>query len=150
MYNNPQHHSGLTLLLATIFFAFQIYCDFSAYSDIAIGTAKVMGFKLMTNFNRPYFSRNISEFWKRWHISLSTWFTDYLYISLGGNRVTIPRWYFNLIIVFVLRICDSAPIVPFLNKILYVKKKFLAPHFNFAFMKSLVLNSHLQVAVDRL
>lgn len=102
VYNNPQHHSGLTLLLATIFFAFQIYCDFSAYSDIAIGTAKVMGFKLMTNFNRPYFSRNISEFWKRWHISLSTWFRDYLYISLGGNRVTIPRWYFNLIIVFVL------------------------------------------------
>lgn len=102
VYNNPEHHNGMTLLLATIFFAFQIYCDFSAYSDIAIGTAKVMGFKLMTNFNRPYFARNISEFWKRWHISLSTWFRDYLYISLGGNRVSIPRWYLNLIIVFVL------------------------------------------------
>lgn len=102
VYNNPEHHNGMSFLLATIFFAFQIYCDFSGYSDIAIGTAKVMGFKLMTNFNRPYFARNISEFWKRWHISLSTWFRDYLYISLGGNRVTIPRWYINLLIVFIL------------------------------------------------
>ncbi len=101
VYNHPDYHTGMTLLLATIFFAIQIYCDFSAYSDIAIGVAKVMGFKLMTNFNRPYFARNISEFWKRWHISLSTWFKDYLYISLGGNRVSIPRWYFNLLFVFV-------------------------------------------------
>jgi alginate O-acetyltransferase complex protein AlgI len=100
-YNNPDQHSGLTLLLATIFFSVQIYCDFSGYSDIAIGSAKVMGFKLMTNFNRPYFSKNISEFWKRWHISLSTWFKDYLYISLGGNKVSIPRWYFNLFFVFL-------------------------------------------------
>jgi D-alanyl-lipoteichoic acid acyltransferase DltB (MBOAT superfamily) len=102
VYNNPHEHSGKTFVIATIFFAFQIYCDFSGYSDIAIGTAKVMGFKLMTNFNRPYFSKNISEFWKRWHISLSTWFRDYLYISLGGNRVSIPRWYFNLLIVFLI------------------------------------------------
>ena len=102
IYNNPLQHSGMTFILATIFFAFQIYCDFSGYSDIAIGAAKVMGFKLMTNFNRPYFARNISEFWKRWHISLSTWFKDYLYISLGGNRVSIPRWYFNLFIVFLI------------------------------------------------
>jgi len=101
VYNNPDHHTGTTLAVATIFFAFQIYCDFSGYSDIAIGAAKVMGFKLMTNFRRPYFSKNISEFWKRWHISLSTWFKDYLYISLGGNRVSIPRWYFNLFFVFV-------------------------------------------------
>ena len=101
VYNNPTQHSGITLILATIFFAFQIYCDFSGYSDIAIGAAKIMGFKLMTNFNRPYFSRNISEFWKRWHISLSTWFKDYLYISLGGSRVSIPRWYFNLAFVFI-------------------------------------------------
>lgn len=101
VYNNPDQHSGLTLILATIFFAFQIYCDFSGYSDIAIGAAKVMGFKLMTNFNRPYFSRSIAEFWKRWHISLSTWFRDYLYISLGGNKVSIPRWYFNLFFVFL-------------------------------------------------
>ncbi len=102
IYNNPEHHNGTTLLIATIFFAFQIYCDFSGYSDIAIGAAKIMGFKLMLNFNRPYFSRNISEFWKRWHISLSSWFRDYLYISLGGNRVSVPRWYFNLFIVFLL------------------------------------------------
>ena len=101
-YNNPEQHSGKTFILATIFFAFQIYCDFSGYSDIAIGAAKVMGFKLMTNFNRPYFAKSISEFWKRWHISLSTWFTDYLYISLGGNRVSVPRWYFNLFIVFLI------------------------------------------------
>ncbi len=102
VYNNPEHHNGTSLILATIFFAFQIYCDFSGYSEIAIGTAKVMGFKLMTNFNRPYLAQNISEFWKRWHISLSTWFKDYLYISLGGNRVSIPRWYLNLFLVFLL------------------------------------------------
>ena len=102
VYNHAGQHTGNTLILATIFFAFQIYCDFSAYSDIAIGAARVMGFKLMTNFNRPYFARDISEFWKRWHISLSTWFKDYLYISLGGNKVSVPRWYFNLFIVFLI------------------------------------------------
>lgn len=102
VYNNPEQHNGTTLIVATIFFAFQIYCDFSGYSDIAIGAARVMGFKLMTNFRRPYFSMNISEFWKRWHISLSTWFKDYLYISLGGNRVSVPRWYINLMLVFLI------------------------------------------------
>ena len=100
VYNNSNYHSGITLAVATIFFAFQIYCDFAGYSIIAIGAAKIMGFDLMTNFNRPYFSKSISEFWKRWHISLSTWFKDYLYIPLGGNRVSVPRWYFNLIFVF--------------------------------------------------
>jgi D-alanyl-lipoteichoic acid acyltransferase DltB (MBOAT superfamily) len=102
VYNNSEHHNGMSLLVATIFFAFQIYCDFSGYSDIAIGAARVMGFKLMTNFNRPYFSKSIAEFWKRWHISLSTWFKDYLYIPLGGNRVSVPRWVFNLFIVFLI------------------------------------------------
>lgn len=102
VYGNVEHHSGVTLMVATFFFAFQIYCDFSGYSDIAIGAARVMGFNLMTNFRRPYFARSISEFWKRWHISLSTWFRDYLYISLGGNRVPIPRWYFNLFTVFLI------------------------------------------------
>jgi alginate O-acetyltransferase complex protein AlgI len=101
VYNYPENYEGTTLVLATIFFSFQIYCDFSGYSDIAIGAAQVMGFKLMTNFNKPYFSKSISEFWKRWHISLSTWFKDYLYISVGGNRVSIPRWYFNLFFVFL-------------------------------------------------
>jgi D-alanyl-lipoteichoic acid acyltransferase DltB (MBOAT superfamily) len=101
VYDYPEAHGGYTFILATFFFAFQIYCDFSGYSDIAIGAARVMGFKLMTNFNRPYFSQSISEFWKRWHISLSTWFKDYLYVSLGGNRVSVPRWYLNLFIVFL-------------------------------------------------
>jgi D-alanyl-lipoteichoic acid acyltransferase DltB (MBOAT superfamily) len=102
VYNNPDQHTGNSLVLATVFFAVQIYCDFSGYSDIAIGAARVMGFDLMTNFNRPYFSKNIAEFWKRWHISLSTWFRDYLYIPLGGNKVAVPRWFFNLFIVFLI------------------------------------------------
>jgi alginate O-acetyltransferase complex protein AlgI len=101
VYNNPAQHGGLTIIVATIFFAFQIYCDFSGYSDIAIGSARVMGFELMTNFRVPYFSRSIGEFWKRWHISLSTWFKDYLYIPLGGNRVVVSRIYFNLLFVFI-------------------------------------------------
>jgi len=102
VYNNPAKHSGISLLVATVFFAIQIYCDFSGYSNIAIGAARVMGFNLMANFKRPYFATSIAEFWQRWHISLSTWFKDYLYISLGGNRVSIPRWYFNLFFVFLL------------------------------------------------
>ncbi len=101
-YNSPQDHNGLTLLVATIFFTFQIYCDFSGYSDIAIGAARVMGFKLMENFDAPYASRSISEFWRRWHISLSGWFRDYLYIPLGGNRVGEFRRYFNLFFVFMM------------------------------------------------
>ena len=101
VYNNPTDYEGLPLIIATVFFAFQIYCDFSGYSDIAIGSAKVMGFKLMTNFRQPYFSESIKEFWGRWHISLSTWFRDYLYIPLGGNRVPKWRWYFNIFIVFL-------------------------------------------------
>ena len=101
IFNNVHQNSGITLALGATFFAFQIFCDFSGYSDIAIGAAKVMGFHLMTNFNKPYHSRSISEFWKRWHISLSTWFKDYLYISLGGNRVSLPRVYFNLFFVFL-------------------------------------------------
>lgn len=102
VYNHPENHNGTTFIVATVFFAFQIYCDFSGYADIAIGSARVMGFKLMENFRRPYFSKSISEFWRKWHISLSTWFTDYLYISLGGNRVSVPRWYFNLFFVFLI------------------------------------------------
>ena len=83
-------HSGSTLLLAAILFTFQIYGDFSGYSDIAIGTAKLFGIKLMRNFNVPYFSRDIAEFWRRWHISLTTWFRDYVYIPLGGSRPEVP------------------------------------------------------------
>jgi alginate O-acetyltransferase complex protein AlgI len=102
VYNQPQLHNSLSLIIATVFFTFQIFCDFSGYSDMAIGAARIMGFKLMTNFNKPYQSKNIHEFWKRWHISLSSWFKDYLYIAIGGNRVTIPRWYLNLFIVFLI------------------------------------------------
>lgn len=101
VYDSPGSHSGLTLLLATYFFAFQIYCDFSGYSHIAIGAAKVMGFDLMKNFNRPYLAGSVREFWKRWHISLSTWFMSYVYIPLGGNRKG-PTWtHFNLLTVFL-------------------------------------------------
>lgn len=101
VYNDPGDYFGLTLLVATYFFAIQIYCDFSGYSDIAIGAARILGYDLMKNFRQPYFSHSIAEFWRRWHISLSTWFRDYLYIPLGGNRVTRPRWLWNLMIVFV-------------------------------------------------
>ena len=86
IFANYQDESGLALCMGAIYFAFQIYCDFSGYSDIAIGTSRLFGFKLMRNFNYPYFSRDIAEFWRRWHISLSTWFRDYLYIPLGGSR----------------------------------------------------------------
>ncbi len=100
-YQNPAEHNGLTLIVATIFFAFQIYCDFSGYSDIAIGAARVMGFTLMDNFRTPYVSKSISEFWGRWHISLSSWFKDYLYIPLGGNRKGEWMKYRNQFIVFL-------------------------------------------------
>ena len=101
VYNDPSSYGGWHNIIATFFFAFQIYCDFSGYSDIAIGTAKTMGIDLMTNFRRPYFALNIREFWQRWHISLSTWFKDYFYIPLGGNRVSPGRRYFNLFATFV-------------------------------------------------
>jgi len=101
IYNDPTHHQGLPLLVATYLFAFQIYCDFSGYSDIAIGAARVLGFELMENFHQPYLARSIADFWRRWHISLSTWFRDYLYIPLGGNRVSQPRLYLNLLLVFL-------------------------------------------------
>ena len=101
VYNNVDNYSGLTLIVATIFFTFQIYCDFSGYSDIAIGTAKVMGFELRENFKRPYFSKSIREFWQRWHITLSTWFRDYVYIPLGGNRTIKWRWHYNIFITFL-------------------------------------------------
>jgi alginate O-acetyltransferase complex protein AlgI len=102
VYNNPQMHNSFSLIIATLFFSYQIFCDYSGYSDMAIGAARIIGFILMTNFNNPYQSKSVHEFWKRWHISLSSWFKDYLYISLGGNRVTIPRWYLNLFIVFLI------------------------------------------------
>lgn len=100
IFSSPQSYKGFALVLATIFFTFQIYCDFSGYSDIAIGTAKCFGINLMANFKSPYLSKSIKEFWNRWHISLSTWFRDYVYIPLGGNRVNSMRHSFNLLITF--------------------------------------------------
>jgi D-alanyl-lipoteichoic acid acyltransferase DltB (MBOAT superfamily) len=101
VFSNPHGHTSLELLLATYFFAFQIYCDFSGYSDIAVGTALTLGIELMRNFNMPYISQNISEFWHRWHISLSTWFRDYIYIPLGGSHVPFAKTCRNLLIVFL-------------------------------------------------
>ena len=99
---SPQAYSGFSLALAVFLFAIQIYCDFSGYSDIAIGTAKLLGINLMTNFKSPYFSQSIHEFWSRWHISLSSWFRDYVYIPLGGNRVGKARHCLNLMITFLI------------------------------------------------
>lgn len=100
VYAHPQDFNGLQLTLATVFFTYQIYCDFSGYSDIAIGSARVLGFKLMENFDQPYHSLSISEFWRRWHISLSTWFRDYVYIPLGGSRFGERRHFASLLITF--------------------------------------------------
>jgi alginate O-acetyltransferase complex protein AlgI len=100
VYSQPANHSGLTLALATVLFAFQIFCDFAGYSDVAIGTAQVLGFKLMTNFRQPYLAQSVAEFWQRWHISLSTWFRDYLYFPLGGSRRGPRRHIVNVLIVF--------------------------------------------------
>ena len=101
IFGHSEQYSGLTLLLGAMFFAFQIYGDFSGYSDIAIGTARLFGFNLMQNFAFPYFSRDIAEFWRRWHISLSTWFRDYLYIPLGGSKVGGFKKVRNIFIIFL-------------------------------------------------
>ncbi len=101
IFNNSDEYSGSTLILGAIFFSFQIYGDFSGYSDIAIGTSKLFGFKLMKNFSFPYFSRDIAEFWRRWHISLSTWFRDYLYIPLGGSKGSTLIKLRNVLIIFL-------------------------------------------------
>lgn len=101
VYSDPFGHSGVVVAIATYAFAFQIYCDFSGYSDIAIGCARLLGVDLMTNFRQPYFAASLSEFWGRWHISLSTWFRDYLYIPLGGNRFGDLRRRANVLVVFL-------------------------------------------------
>ena len=102
VYAAPQAHSGFQLSLATVFFAYQIYCDFSGYSDIAIGSARVLGFTLMENFRSPYHAGSVGEFWQRWHISLSTWFRDYVYIPLGGSHVARWRSVRNVLIAFTI------------------------------------------------
>ncbi len=102
IYDTPQQYGGAALVLATVLFSIQIYCDFSGYTDIALGVARMMGYELRTNFMQPYFSRSVAEFWRRWHISLSTWFRDYVYIPLGGNRVKLDRHYVNLMVTFMI------------------------------------------------
>jgi alginate O-acetyltransferase complex protein AlgI len=102
VFNEPGRYQGLPLAVAMVAFSIQIYCDFSGYSDIARGAARVMGFRLMLNFNRPYLATSIPDFWRRWHISLSTWFRDYLYFPLGGNRVSLWRQHLNIAAVFLL------------------------------------------------
>jgi len=102
VYSAPRSSNGLQLTIATVFFAYQIYCDFSGYSDIAIGAAQVLGFRLMENFRTPYYSLSVSEFWRRWHVSLSTWFKDYLYIPMGGSRVSKGRHIMNLLVTFTI------------------------------------------------
>lgn len=94
-------YGSIELILATVLFALQVYCDFASYSMIAVGAARIMGFELMENFNTPYFARSVKEFWRRWHISLSTWFRDYLYIPLGGSRCSATKKYRNLMITFL-------------------------------------------------
>lgn len=101
VFDHCQDYSGTPLIIASVFFTVQIYCDFSGYSDIAIGTAKVMGYELTENFRHPYFAASFREFWQRWHISLSTWFRDYVYIPMGGKRVVKWRFYYNLFITFL-------------------------------------------------
>ncbi len=101
IFNHSSHYSGATLLMGALFFTFQIYCDFSGYSDIALGTARLFGFELLRNFAFPYFSRDIAEFWRRWHISLSTWFRDYLYIPLGGSKGGTWMRIRNTFIIFI-------------------------------------------------
>lgn len=102
VFNDPAQANSHAIILAVLFFSIQIYADFSGYSDIALGCAKCMGINLMVNFNRPYFAKNIRDFWNRWHISLSTWFKDYVYIPLGGNKLGFARTNFNLLVTFLL------------------------------------------------
>lgn len=102
VYGNISHHNGTSLLLAAVFYSLQIYADFAGYSCMAIGSGKMLGIRLQTNFVRPYFSKTITEFWSRWHMSLTSWFKNYVYIPLGGNRVNKVRWIINIMAVFLL------------------------------------------------
>lgn len=101
VYSNYLHYNGTTCLVASIFYSIQIYCDFAGYSLMAIGIAKTLGFDLINNFKRPYFATSITEFWKRWHISLTKWLTTHVYINLGGNRCTKGRQYINILVTFL-------------------------------------------------
>ena len=132
MFLSPTNESGSTLALAAVFYSFQIYCDFSGYADMAIGSGKILGFKIMENFNLPYCAKTIKEFWRRWHISLTSWFTEYVYFSLGGNRVTQVRWIFNISAVFLLSGIWHGATYTFilwgaLHAIYYLMEKYFGP-----------------------
>ena len=132
VYNSSANYSGITLVAVAFTFGFQIYCDFSGYSDIAIGSARLLGFDLMQNFRFPYFSKSLQEFWRRWHISLSTWFRDYVYIPLGGNQVSKKRWIFNILITFTLSglwhgAASTFVIWGFLHGLLLVVESYIKP-----------------------
>jgi D-alanyl-lipoteichoic acid acyltransferase DltB (MBOAT superfamily) len=132
VYGNPESYNGLSIVVATILFGFQIYCDFSGYSDIAIGTARLFGIELMTNFKTPYFATSIREFWHRWHISLSTWFRDYVYIPLGGNKGTSTKWVRNIILTFTISGLWHGASITFiiwglLHGMLFVIERFVSP-----------------------
>ena len=101
VYENAENQYGIALLLATVLYSFQIYCDFSGYSDMAVGASRYLGFDAGKNFDKPYLSTSVGEFWRKWHISLSSWLRDYVYIPLGGSRVCVPRVYLNLMITFL-------------------------------------------------
>jgi alginate O-acetyltransferase complex protein AlgI len=134
VYGQPEEYSGTIILVATFAFGFQIYCDFSGYSDIAIGTARLFGIRLMTNFRAPYFAVSIRNFWQRWHVSLSTWFRDYLYIPLGGSKVTTTLWIRNILITFAVSGLWHGAHVTFIlwglaHGILYTAERYLSPLF---------------------
>ena len=114
IFNDYTAYTGIPIILGVIAYSFQIYFDFAGYSYIAIGSGEAMGFKIMENFKQPYFSKNISEFWSRWHVSLSSWLKDYIYIPLGGNRLGKPRKYLNIIIVFFVSGVWHGASIPFL------------------------------------
>lgn len=132
VYYAPNAHTGSTLALAAVFYSFQIYCDFSGYADMAIGSGRVMGFKIMQNFNLPYCVNTFKEFWHRWHISLTSWFTEYVYISMGGNRVSKARWLLNISSVFLLSGIWHGATWSFvlwgaIHAILYLGERFIGP-----------------------
>ena len=137
IYTQPENFNGWSILFATFLFGYQIYCDFSGYSDIAIGTARLFGVELMTNFKTPYLASSFREFWHRWHISLSTWFRDYVYIPLGGNRKGEAYWTRNIFITFVVSGLWHGANITFLiwgaiHGFLYVLEKFISPVFRFS------------------
>ena len=134
VYASPLEYSSWSVMLASVFYTLQIYCDFFGYSTIALGSAKLMGFDITDNFRTPYLSQSIAEYWQRWHISLSTWFRDYVYIPMGGSRVKFWRWAFNIMVVFVLSgfwhgAAWTYLIWGFSHGVLHIVEKALRKHF---------------------